>query len=193
MAACARTICIACLCTWAIEARADQSGTVEQRFNGFVIADFARATAAMDVQQQACRDGERVLPAGLLNPIGLSDEEKKITLLYFRSLASWECEKQATLELLAATQMARDAEFPGFSAIDDPQNLAASVQLMSHATMLRYEARYQDLPESKRRRLERIEALRQPFKLLESTHTLGLSASPEQDVIKREPPDKERL
>ncbi|MBV6751206.1 hypothetical protein KV580_12905 [Pseudomonas chlororaphis] len=184
---------IASLCAWAIGACADQAGTVEQRFSSFIIADFARATTAMDVQQQACRDTERVLPANLLKLIGLSDEEKKITLLYFRSLASWECEKQTVLELLAATQMVRDAGLPDFSATDDPQNLAASVQLMGHATMLRYKARYQALPESKRGRLERIEALRQPFKLLESTHALGLSASPEQDVIKREPPDKERL
>jgi len=193
MAACTRTIWIGCLGALALAANADQSGTAEQHFNGFVIVDFARATAAMETQQQACLNAEKVLPTNLLDPVELNIEEKKIALLYFRSLASWECEKPAVLELLAATQMAREAGLPDFSATDDPQNLAASVQLIGYDTMLRYKARYQALPESKRIRLERIEALQQPFKLLESAYALGLSASPEQDATKRESPDKERL
>ena len=174
MAACTKAIWIGCLSALILGASADQSETVEQRFKGFVIADFARATAAMETQQQACLDAEKVLPANLLAPTGLNGEEKKIALLYFRSLASWECEKHAILELLAATQMAREAGLPDFSATDDPQNLAASVQLTGYDTMLRYKARYQTLPESKRRQLEGLEILRRPFKLLESASTHGL-------------------
>jgi len=176
MAACTKAIWIGCLGALALGASADQSITVEQRFHGFVIADFARATAAMEAQQQACLNTEKVLPANLLSSAGLDDEEKKIALLYFRSLASWECEKHATLELLAATQMARETGLPDFSATDDPQNLAATVQLMGYDTMLRYKARYQTLPESKRRQLDDLEILRHPFKLLESASANGLPA-----------------
>lgn len=155
-------------------AQAELPASMRQRIDALVIDEFVTATEALESRERACRDTQEVLPANLLAHIVLTNEEKKTVLLYFSARAAWECQRDATLALLAAIQLAREAGLEAFSASFDPDNFNARALVVGQYTMLRYEARYLGLPASKREELEAIDGLKWPFKLFESAMVLGL-------------------
>jgi hypothetical protein len=160
--------------SWQAMAQAELPSNLRQRIDALVIDEFVTATEVLESRERACRDTQEVLPANLLAHIALSNEEKKTALMYFSARAAWECQKDATLALLSAIQLSREAGLEEFSASFDPENLNARALVIGQYTMLRYEARYLGLPAAKREQLEAIEGLKWPFKLFESAMALGL-------------------
>lgn len=166
--------CALWLGAFSLEATATPAPNARDRLNTLVLDEFVSATEALENRERACRTTETVLASDLLAPVRLNSEEKKVVLLYFNARANWECHRQATLELLAALHLAREAGIESLSASDDPDHLGARASLIGQFSMLRYEAQYLALPASKRAALEEIEALKWPFKLYESAEALGL-------------------
>ena len=160
--------------SWQALAQAELPADMRQRIDALVIDEFVTAAEALESRERACRDTQEVLPANLLAHIALTNEEKKTALMYFSARAAWECQKDATLALLSAIQLAREAGLEEFSASFDPDNFNARALVIGQYTMLRYEARYLGLSVLKREQLEAIDGLKWPFKLFESAMALGL-------------------
>ncbi|MFC5697575.1 hypothetical protein ACFPU0_18670 [Pseudomonas sp. GCM10022186] len=118
--------------------------------------------------------GTALLPAGLFGSVELTEEEKRVTLLYSLARNQWECRKKEATELLLARHLAREAGLPGFSITDDPQGKITGESMLGLYSMLGYKARYLAIPQAKRAQLDQIEALKRPFDLIGSAKALGI-------------------
>lgn len=141
----------------------------------FVAERLAHAQAEAESRYLYCTaPGAPALAADTFRGLELSDEEKKLTLLYFNSRARRACTEQTDAALLVARQLAREAGLAEYAKADDPQGERVAATLAELYSELEYQARYWAVPEAKREKLERLEALRQRFDLIESARTVGL-------------------
>ncbi|WP_272016503.1 hypothetical protein [Pseudomonas aeruginosa] len=132
------------------------------------------ATVNAQARVPACLESDKVLPADLFDSLELTDEDKRVTLLYSLTRNQWACRKGVAMELLLARQMARQVGLPVFSEADDPAGRVTAESVSGRYSMLGYEARYLAIAQGTRARLEAIEALRQPFDLIRSAQALGI-------------------
>ncbi|MBU3055416.1 hypothetical protein [Pseudomonas indica] len=146
-----------------------------ERLQIFAAERLSNAQAEAEVRYLHCTaPGAPVLPVDTFKGLELSDEEKKLALLYFNARARRACTEQTDTALLVASQLAREAGLPEYARADDPHAERVAATLAELYSEQEYKARYWAVPEPKREKLERIDALQQRFDLIESARAVGL-------------------
>lgn len=130
--------------------------------------DFNQAIVQVDNLEQKCYADLPVLAPDVFNEVSLDTQQARTVLSYFyyRALASCTESAVSNFVLKAAVLAAlspREAE-----EIKDGRSLI----IQPHVAVLEHEAQYIKLPLEIRARLDRIEALRQPFDLTMSGDAL---------------------
>lgn len=147
----------------------------EERLQAFVAERLAHAQAEAEARYLHCTaPGAPALPADTFKGLELSDEEKKLTLLYFNARGRRVCTEQSDTALLVASQLAREAGLPEYAKSDDPHAERVAATLADLYSEQEYKARYWAVPEAKREKLDRIDALQRRFDLIESARAIGL-------------------
>lgn len=113
-----------------------------------------------------CFEKETVLSKNIFDAIGLTEEDKNAALLYFYIRNQRVCNEPAGVELIKATLLARELELPGYSPLGDPGAHKVLFSLGLYAMELRREARYQLIPEEKRRQIENLPEIYHVFSLI---------------------------
>jgi len=133
--------------------------------------DLNRDLIAFKERDTEFRESAAVLPSNTFSDINAEKVQLKTALLYhyFKSLN--ECSEAAAKEyLMSAAVLAALADQERSESIHKSNLLFVDTRL--HA--IKTEAKYQELDTALRGEIERIEALRRPFKLIESAEALGL-------------------
>ena len=121
-------------------------------------------------QIDACKEKEVVLPIAQIQDLNLDKETLKVSLKYHSLRASFSCSKQAVSDYLINSAIVSAME------ITDKKGTSAGDSLLVYdgVMLLKAEYEYNKLPEVHRKKIESIEELNKPFKLIESAMKLGL-------------------
>lgn len=130
--------------------------------------DFNQAIVKVDELEQKCYADLPVLAPDVFNEVSLDTEQARTVLSYFyyRALAS--CTEAAVSNFVLKAAVLSELSPSEREEIKD----GSSLIIQPHVAVLEHEAQYIKLPPEIRIRLDRIEALRQPFDLIMSGDAL---------------------
>ena len=163
------SLCLLCLPCLAL------ASPESERLQSFSAERLTHAKVEAEARYLDCTaPGAPVLSADTFEGLALSDEEKKLALLYFHARARRACTERTDTALLVASQLAREAGLPEYARADDPHAERVAATLAELYSEQEYKARYWAVPEPKREKLERIDALQRRFDLSETARAVGL-------------------
>jgi hypothetical protein len=136
-------------------------------------ARLVRALSELEKRTQECIDLRVVLPKDALRGIVASREELRTALIYFNVKAENDCVKSEIAQYVVAAELVERVNADKRDN-DSGEERASDLVMISVADEVEREAEYLRLPAPVREALEKIEALRRPFRLIDSVRALGL-------------------
>jgi len=169
------TVCLLALLT-ALTAAAGENHTRspnQEQARQLARERMAQTIVALEARMETCEAKQRTLSKTDLEGVDISRDHLRTALVYFHVRNENACMEDKAKDFLLATYLLEEAgvlENLG----DTTQSELASFVMHTYWQELEHEVRYRALPEKAREKLEAVEALQTPFKLIESGEALGV-------------------
>ena len=130
--------------------------------------NLARSVTALAEKESECTESATILPAEAIRKIELDEEQLKTALSYFYLKSSLDCSYPEAANVIVSLRVLHELQ------PDMPEEDGGSLITSNMTSLLKEQAKYEQLPEGVRQQLEGIKALHAPFKMIESAQALGL-------------------
>lgn len=135
---------------------------------------FNRSLIALNRIEESCKKSAVTLPGEIFQGLDISEEDKKKVLIYHHLKANADCAEEALKNYLVSSAELAYLLYPfepdRVRMLNEGNELIMDIRIR----LLKAEVEYGRLDEDLRGALDQIEALRKPFKLIESAEAVGL-------------------